>query len=402
MSAATERTPLLFHSNAPWVPTGYGQQTGLFTPKLNERYDVGISCLYGLEGARLGWNGMMCYPGIAPDCGDRFLQSHAKAHFGGDLRGGIVMTLFDVWAMNPARVRTMNVCSWVPVDHEPAPPPVKDFFRNSGAVPIAMSRFGEKQLEEFDPLYVPHGIETDVYKPIPQEQARDLTKIPQGKFIVGMVAANKGNPSRKCFAEAFEAFKAFHDSQPDAVLYLHTELTGKAANGVDLSVLLNALNIPRDAVLFADQDRVLFNPIGPDSMAAVYSSMDVLLAPSAGEGFGIPVLEANACGVPAIVTDFTAQPEVCGSGWKVSHTPNWTGIGSWQAHPSIPDILDALKKSYRLKQDDRLREQYRDRAREHALGYDADLVMAEYMLPALEEVERRFAAREPKTLKAAA
>jgi glycosyltransferase involved in cell wall biosynthesis len=398
LSPTDERPPLLWHSNAPFVPTGYGQQTGIFTPKLNEHYDVGISCLYGLEGARLGWNGMLLYPGMAPDCGDLFLRSHAKSHFGGDMRGGIVLTLFDVWAMNPALVREMNVASWVPIDHEPAPPPVLDFFRNSGAVPIAMSKFGQRMLEEFDPLYVPHGIDTAVYRPIEQKKARELTKIPQDKFIVGMIAANKGNPSRKCFAEAFQAFKVFHDGHPDAILYLHTEMTGKAANGEDLPAILRSLKIPPDAVLFADQERILYNPVDADTMAHVYSSLDVLLSASAGEGFGIPVLEANACGVPTIVTDFSAQIEVCGSGWRVEHTPYWTGIGSWQVHPSIPDIAESLKQCHRL--DERAKAEHAHRAREHALGYDADTVFTDYMLPALEEIERRFAAREPKTLAA--
>ena len=30
---------VIFHSNAPWAPTGYGQQTALFAPKLAEHYD---------------------------------------------------------------------------------------------------------------------------------------------------------------------------------------------------------------------------------------------------------------------------------------------------------------------------------------------------------------------------
>lgn len=400
MGATTERKPLLWHSNSPTVPTGYGTQTAEFATRLNEHYDVGISCLFGIEGSRLRWNDMILYPGIGQDCGNMFLQSHAKAHFGGDLRGGTVLTLFDVWAMNPLRIRTMNVASWVPVDHEPAQPPVKDYFRNSGAVPIAMSRFGERMLSEFDPLYVPHGIDTNVYRPIPKDEARNLTKIPKDKFVVGMVAANKGTPSRKCFAEALEAFRAFREVCPDAILYLHTELTG-FFNGEDLPALLNALKIPSEAVLFADQDRLLFNPHTADTMAHIYSSLDVLLSPSAGEGFGLCVLEANACGVPAIVTDFSAQPEVCGAGWKVKHTPYWTSVG-FQAHPDIQDILDALKSAYRVSEDVAQRDRYASRAREHALGYDADTVMSEFMLPALEEVERRFAAREPKTLEAVA
>jgi hypothetical protein len=88
MSDATERKPLLWHSNAGWSPTGYGQQTGLFAPKLNEHYDVGISAFYGLEGARLNWNGIITYPGMQPDMGNKTLLPHAKAHFDGDVRAG--------------------------------------------------------------------------------------------------------------------------------------------------------------------------------------------------------------------------------------------------------------------------------------------------------------------------
>ena len=36
-------TKLLWHSNAPWSPTGYGQQTSLFAPLLAEKYDLAIS-----------------------------------------------------------------------------------------------------------------------------------------------------------------------------------------------------------------------------------------------------------------------------------------------------------------------------------------------------------------------
>jgi hypothetical protein len=43
------------------------------------------------------------------------------------------------------------------VDHEPAPPGVSNFFIKSGAIPIAMSKFGQMMLGRLDPLYVPHA-----------------------------------------------------------------------------------------------------------------------------------------------------------------------------------------------------------------------------------------------------
>jgi len=44
-----------------------------------------------------------------------------------------------------------------------------------------------------------------------------------------------------------------------------------------------------------------------------YNSAEVFLYPSVFEGFGIPVLEAMACGTPVIVSDASSLPEVAGS-----------------------------------------------------------------------------------------
>jgi hypothetical protein len=47
--------------------------------------------------------------------------------------------------------------------------------------------------------------------------------------------------------------------------------------------------------------------LSPCQMAGLYRRADVLLISSdATEGFGLPVLEAMACGVPCVVTDIPA------------------------------------------------------------------------------------------------
>lgn len=51
-----------------------------------------------------------------------------------------------------------------------------------------------------------------------------------------------------------------------------------------------------------------------DDLPALYSAASLLLFPSRDEGFGMPVLEAMACGCPAIVSDRGALPEVVGPG----------------------------------------------------------------------------------------
>ncbi len=389
---------LLFHSNAPHVGTGYGQQCALFIERLKHHYNLAVSAFYGVLGAPIAWNGVPIFPGLERTYGNEAITQHANIHFDGDLRNGLVVSLMDVWVLDPAVWRQFNYAPWVPIDHEPCPPPISAFLHDSLSVPIAMSRFGERMLRDagLDPLYVPHGIDTTVYKPVPKAEAREATGMPADAFIVGMVAANKGNPSRKCFAEALEAFKHLHDRHDDARLYLHTEITGMV-DGVDLPALMDNVGLPRSAVMFADQYRTMFYPFAQDRMAQVYSSLDVLLAPSAGEGFGIPVVEAQACGVPVIVSDFSAQPELVGAGWLVKGQRKYTPLMSWQFNPDVADIYDALRCAYAQRDMDKS-----EQARAHALKYDIARVMDEFMLPALRTAAERFEERQPVTLKAAA
>lgn len=375
-------------------------ETALFTMRLKEHYNLAISAFFGLSGAVIPWNGIPVLPAADPNgYGNDVIREHVQM-FGGDDRT-LVVTLMDAWVLDPQTWGGLDLACWVPVDHEPAPDPVVNFFRNSGAIPIAMSKFGQRMLQDadLDPLYVPHAIDTKAYRPHDQAEARKSLGLDPDDYIVGMVAANKGNPSRKCFAEAFEAFKAFHDRHSEAKLYLHTEATGRFG-GVDLPGLIHKVGLDPQAVIFSDQYRAVHLPQTAEKMGEVFSCFDVLLSPSAGEGFGIPVIEAQACGVPVIVSDFSAQPELVGAGWLVEGLKTYTAIGSWQFKPSVPDIFQALVKCYRRT--DREVADGAEKARSKALEYDIDKVFAEHMLPALAEVQKRIDARKPQTLKAAA
>ena len=377
---------LLIHSNAPWSPSGYGQQVALFAPRLAEHADVAISAFHGLANAPLTISGLTIYPGSGAGWGNEIVRAHAQSHFG-SLRGGVVLSLVDVFVLDPGIWRELNVAAWVPVDHDPAPPGVLEFFAITGAVPIAMTRFGQERLDVFDPLYVPHGVATDVYRPHPRDEVRDAAGLPRDAFLVGIVGVNKGSPSRKSLAEMIEAFAAFRARHDDALLYLHTEVTG-IASGTHLPSLLEELGVDEDSVLFVDQDRYNYAPFTPEEMAATYSSLDVLMNASMGEGFGLTVLEAQACGVPAIVTDFTAMSEVCGAGWKVGYHRYWTDQASWQARPRVEELVESLEACYAL--DAASRRELSGKAREHALAYDADKVLEEHWLPALGELAIRL------------
>jgi len=53
--------------------------------------------------------------------------------------------------------------------------------------------------------------------------------------------------------------------------------------------------------------------IGDEDLPTVYSAADVFVFPSLAEGFGLPPLEAMACGTPCVVSNSSSLPEVTGS-----------------------------------------------------------------------------------------
>ncbi len=69
-------------------------------------------------------------------------------------------------------------------------------------------------------------------------------------------------------------------------------------------------------------------------MVDAYNAMDVLTNVALGQGFGIPILEAQACGTPVIVGDWTSMSELCFAGWKVAKE---------EALPVYHDFFDAFQ-----------------------------------------------------------
>lgn len=77
-----------------------------------------------------------------------------------------------------------------------------------------------------------------------------------------------------------------------------------------------------------------------DDAPAIFAALDVLLAPSLWEGFGLVFLEAMACGVPVISTRVSAIPEVIAdgeTGWLVPPGDPAALAGALRAALSDPD-----------------------------------------------------------------
>ncbi len=379
---------ILWHSVSPWTPTGYGTQSGIFTPRIRDLgHDVALSVYYGLQGAQMQWNGMTCYPSYSAPYGADVIVPHALKHFGAEKcrsmeeasAKGIILTLGDVWTFESPLLDQLCVGSWVPVDHLDVPQVVAGWFGVMGAIPVAMSRFGEAALQRagLKPLYVPHGVDTQVFRPGDKAAARAATGLPEDAFVVAMVANNVGRDgNRKAFAEQVRAFAGLHRRHPDTMLILHTDVD--QPQGMRLRPFLEE-NLPRTAYTYTDI-YTYRKGLSPAAVRDIYRAADVLSNCSYGEGFGIPVIEAQSCGTPVVVTDATAMPELCGSGWKVGYEEMWhDSQGGWAAVPRIGDIADAYEQAYEKARDESMRAE----AWAFAQDYDADVVTEKYWKPAL-------------------
>jgi glycosyltransferase involved in cell wall biosynthesis len=107
-----------------------------------------------------------------------------------------------------------------------------------------------------------------------------------------------------------------------ALLYAYTWVSGTLHDEFPL-VLAGKLPA-RETPLFPDPLRIareleiepfIITPgwIEEDDKALLYSAATVFVYPSRYEGFGLPVLEAMACGVPVVTTDAASIPELAGA-----------------------------------------------------------------------------------------
>lgn len=383
---------VLFHSVAPWVGTGYGTQTAQVAPRLqNLGAEVAISAYFGHQGSMLSWQGMRVYPSYGVSYGNDVLVQHALDWFAYGQQSpprsmeeastrGLVLLLGDCWTFSAPLLPQLASAAWTPIDHLAPPAVVLDWFRWSGAVPLAMSRFGQDSLKEagLESLYVPHGVETATFYPGDQQEARAKVGLPADAFVIALVAANVGRDlSRKCFADQIAAFARLRAAHHDALLVLHTDVDSPV--GVRLRLLLESL-LPAGSYLYTDQYGYR-KGVPAEAVADIYRAADVLSNCSMGEGFGLPIVEAQACGTPVVVTDATAMPELCGAGWRVPYEPTWHDIqGGWAAKPIIAEIARAYEEAY-----DRAGK-LRDAAAAFGQSYDADLIAVEHWGPALERL----------------
>jgi glycosyltransferase involved in cell wall biosynthesis len=373
-------------SNTPGTPTGYGVQ-GMMVVERMKRHGIDVAALsnYGLEGSpatlKTKHGEIPHYPrGLTLYSGD-VLEPYHKHHLAGRDLPNFILTLYDAWVYLGLELET-PIVSWTPVDHMTLPPKVLACAMKDNVHTLAMSPFGQKAFERagIESTYIPHAVDTKIYKPTREIEGMDIRDYygVGDNFLVGIVGANKANGSihRKAYGELFMAFGIFLKSHPEAKLYVHAEVTG-AYGGFNLLDLSRACGIPKDSILFPDPEKLRFG-YSEEEMAALYTGMDVLLHASYGEGFGVPAIEAQACGTKVIGSSWAATPDLLSDEClMVEGQPFWDEAQkSFFQIPLIPSIINALEDVYCNRGDSLA-------SVEFAKQFDADVVWDKYWLPFL-------------------
>ena len=351
---------IMFTGAAPWVNSGYGKPLRYLIPRLHEAgHEMALCAFFGLAGAMTDTDVGDAPLRIFPSARDGYFNDIIEYHVA-SFEADVVITLQDVWILKNWGSKGFPWCPWLPVDTHPVSPAILHAIEGCHT-PLVWVDWAKRELERggwMNTRTIPFGVDLDIYAPRDRDASRAAVGLPDdGRFIAGMVAANSSYPSRKAFPEVLVAFKQYMDRGGDGTLYMHTTITPKGKAGVDLMGILESLSIPWSTlddpdpervkyakVVFPNQHKMYCGNYGDQALADIYNSMDLYLAPSLAEGFGIPILEAQACGIPVITTDNTSMTELTFNGRCLKPAQQmWEAEGGWRHIPSVNAIMDALE-----------------------------------------------------------
>jgi glycosyltransferase involved in cell wall biosynthesis len=160
---------------------------------------------------------------------------------------------------------------------------------------------------------VPHGNNHEDYYKLDADEAKAFRESYFGenayKFIVGNVNRNQ---SRKDIPNTIFGFMEFWNSNPNSFLYLHMNPIDPM--GWDLRTILRQTPLVegKDYCFPSEED---YNK-GADvkKMNGIYNSLDAFLTTTTGEGWGLTITEAMACGVPVVAPAHTSVLEIADKG----------------------------------------------------------------------------------------
>jgi glycosyltransferase involved in cell wall biosynthesis len=326
--------PILIISDAPTAPTGLGRICRELAQRMNDDggFRVGTFGYGGTYSSKLG------FPNYPMTKTVNYVATELVEvwnDFAGD-EEGIILTIWNAswcnWLANPKilgegplkdflMAKPFELWGYFPIDGDCAngtlPRSIGETIGGYDRV-LAYTEFGAKAIEKTVPFlkgkvpFLPHGLDISVFYPRDRAEARQTfvarivgkepAALQEDLFLIGVVATNT---PRKDWYLAFEACARMIKNGMKVGMWAHTD---KWRAFWDLESL---------QAEFGMQDRVMFTNrnLTDDELAWGYSACDVTFGIGSGEGWGYPLAESLACGVPCVHGDYAGGAEIvpCGT-----------------------------------------------------------------------------------------
>ncbi len=168
---------------------------------------------------------------------------------------------------------------------------------------ITVSEFTKKELLKYFPIKkdkitpVYHGVNSNLFKPgLKSPDFIKSNNLPKRYlFFVGNIE------KRKNLFTIIKSFEKIHKKEKDLYLILAGK-NGYAGEEIRAFIKKSPIN---NSIIELDY-------IPNNKLPLFYQNAELFIFPSYYEGFGIPILEALACGCPVITSNITAMPEAGG------------------------------------------------------------------------------------------
>ena len=397
-----------------YAKTGYGRMSREICERLVDWSDRYNDLLYlGNEADILMWGAAKPYEtpvdgktikvvNFTSPLGNRVEAAGIVKAFGFEYKLEYLIGHWDVWVLPFLKDVDIPYAVYIPIDAELTQKWV-NYMEGAHKV-IAYSLFGYEQLKRFfHPsriAYIPHGIDTKTFRPLNEGRSGRtrlpaLGTVPEDCFLFVSTQANVGE--RKHIPLLLKTFKRFAESHPDAHFYMHTNALSEVPYGFDIPALVEQLGLA--GRVHWPKFNPIVEPATDEQLNNLYNLGDVYLSNSAGEGFGLPVLEAMAAGLPVIAPDNSSHRELIqGHGWLAKSVDtdeyvNYPGYVPTLQNFPVPnqrDLLNCMEEAY---YDKKKRERYASEGVRFAERYDWSKVMPRWfeLLREVEEEQQLFA-----------
>ncbi len=391
----TRKPRILWLGEATYLNTGYGVYGNEVLSRLHTtgKYEIAEVGVYGHFADKRANSIPWTYYGCLPDTqADNAKYDEQIANQWGlwrfeeiclDFKPDIVMDIRDWWMLeyvsrSPFR-KNFHWAIMPTIDSAPQMEQWLATYMEADTV-CAYSEFGRDTMDaESNGLINFHGLAPpaanyDYLKPVPDKiKHKEAMGFEPNVKIVGTIMRNQ---KRKLYPDLIDGFKQFLEKYPDVghdtFLYLHTSYPDI---GWDIPRLIRESGIGHKILctyichdcghvfpsFFHDAVQTCPKCGKPSAklpsgekgattkdLAAIINCFDVFVQYSICEGFGMPQVEAAACGVPVMSVDYSAMSSVVrnikGTPLKVQRMFRESETHSYRALPDNKDLADKLGK----------------------------------------------------------